>query len=126
MTLADKIAEHTTTVFLNTEHFAEPLVFASRAAADIAFNGVVDRAMLKTDNTDEANSELADAHLVVSAAVADSFQAAVPDFEQDGWITINGQRYSILGEVDRDDAMVTLALASRNVKTLRKVKPHGR
>ena len=126
MTLADKITEHSTTVFLNLDHFAESFTFNSNAAADIEFVGVCDKATLSQRNLDDANAEQADAHLVVSVATVALLQAAVSDFEQDGWITIDGQRYSIMGEVDRDSAMVTLALSTSNVKTLRKVRPHGR
>lgn len=126
MTLADKIAEHTTSVFLNLDHFAESYTFESNAAADVVFNGIFDRSTLKQQNGDDANSELADAHLVISVDTLELLQAAVSDFTQDGWLAINGQRFSILGEVERDAAMVTLALSTTNLKTLRKVKPHGR
>ena len=125
MSLKTLVDNHTTSVFLNLDHFAETYTFESRDADDISFVGVFDRATLKQANTGEATSELADAHLVVSTATVDLLKAAVSDFEQDGWITIAGQRFSILGEVDRDHAMVTLALASANLKTLRKVKPHA-
>lgn len=124
MNLNDVIAEHATTVFLNTDHFADNYTFESNAADDIDFVGVFDRSTLKQSNTDEANSELADAYLVISVTTLGLLKAAVSDFEQDGWITINGQRFSILGEVERDSAMVTLALSTSDVKTLRKVRPH--
>lgn len=124
MSLKTLIDDHATSVFLNLDHFAESYTFESNAAADIPFNGIFDRATLKQSNTDDANAELADAHLTITVATLELFQAAVDDFEQDGWITINGQRYSIAGETERDSAMVTLALMTSNVKTLRKVRPH--
>lgn len=124
MSLKDTIAEHATSVFLNIEHFADEYVFESNAAADIDFVGICDKATLTQRDTDEANSDHADAHLVVSVETVALFQAAVSDFAQDGWIQIDGQRYSIMGEVDRDSAMVTLALSTSKVKTLRKIKPH--
>ena len=124
MSLKTLIAEHATSVFLNLDHFAETYVFESNAHADIEFVGLFNRASLNHSNTDEANAELADAHLTIAVATLELFQAAVNDFEQDGWLTINGQRFSITGEVDRDNAMVTLALMASTIKTLRKVKPH--
>jgi len=122
MHLNDVIAEHATSVFLNLDHFAEPFVFQSNAAADIPFDGICDKASLTQRDNDEANSELADAHLVVSVETVSLLKEAVSDFAQDGWIVIDGQRYSITGEVDRDSAMVTLALSTSNVKRVRKVK----
>lgn len=126
MTLNDTISEHTTSVFLNLDHFAESYTFESNAADDIEFNGLFDRSTLTQTNTDDATTEKADGYLTIAVATLTLFQAAVPDFEQDGWIEINGQRFSITGEVERDAAMVTLALMTSNLKTLRKVKPHGR
>jgi len=125
-TLASTIAEHTTTVFLNTDHFAESYTFESNTADDVTFNGIFDRATLKQSNADDANSEYADATLTISVDTYDALVAAVADFEMDGWITIAGQRYSIAGEIERDAAMVTVALSTTKIKTLRKVKPHGR
>lgn len=124
MTLAEKIADDTTSVFLNLDQFAESYTFESNAAADIDFVGLFDRSTLKQTNTDDATTEQADGYLTIAVATLALFQAAVDDFEQDGWLTINGQRFSIAGEVERDSAMVTVALMSSKLKTLRKVKPH--
>lgn len=124
MTLADKITAHTNEVFLNLDHFAETYTFESNSASDIEFVGLFDRGTVKQQNTDAANSEQADGYLTIAVATLVLFQAAVADFEQDGWISINGQRFSIAGEAERDSALVTLALMTSKLKTLRKVKPH--
>lgn len=124
MNLKDTIAEHTTSVFLNLDHFAEEYVFESNAAEDIDFVGIFDRAHEAIKNTPDANVEQFDALLTVSVATVALFQAAASDFEQDGWISIAGQRFSIVGEAERDSAMVTLMLATSKVKTLRRTNPH--
>ena len=125
MTLADKIAEHTASVFLNSDHFAESFTFESRNADDIPFLGIFGKAVLKSTHTDEATADLADAEVTISVETLELFQAAVSDFDQDGWINVHGTRYSIAGEMEHDHAMVTLALKAANNKTLRRINPHG-
>lgn len=118
--LKQRVVEQAVT---NPNLLGDELTFESNAAEPIPFNGVLQLRSRKSVNSDEGAFDQCDATLLMTLADYQSLKAAVSDFNDDGWVTYQSQRFYFIGETDNTGVTIVAILSVNQSSALGRTYP---